>query len=105
MKKVKRKRNYRLSKAACPGGHGPVFKFPSEAMVKEMLKNNGALVTLIGFENNKKDDQGNMFNFIMSNGARSTQRDPSNRTDHTFMIPADAIKRIRSVTIHYTYYI
>ena len=37
MKKVNRKRNYRLSKVACPGGDGPAFEFPSAAMVKKML--------------------------------------------------------------------
>ena len=51
MKKVNRKRNYRLSKAACPCDDGPVFEFPSAAMVKKMLSKNGAPHTLVGFEN------------------------------------------------------
>ena len=55
MKKVNRKRNYRLSKAACPDGRGPVFEFPSAAMVREMLSKNEALHTLIGFENSRED--------------------------------------------------
>ena len=37
MKKVNRKRNYRLSKATCPSNNGPEFEFPSVAMVKYML--------------------------------------------------------------------
>ena len=37
MKKVYRKRNYRLSKAACPVGSQRVFESPSAAMVKKML--------------------------------------------------------------------
>ncbi len=41
------------------------------------------------------------FNFILSNGAQSTQRDENYPTDHTFMMPTDALKQIRSVTIHY----
>ena len=48
-----------------------------------------------GFENNN----GNFFNFILSNGSRSTQRDDANY--YTHMIPEDALKMIRSVTIHY----
>jgi hypothetical protein len=37
----------------------------------------------------------------MSNGTRSTQRDEEYPTDFTHMIPADALHKIRSVTIHY----
>ncbi len=40
------------------------------------------------------------FNFILSNGTRSNLRDEGETLfDH--FIPADAIKRTRSVTIHY----
>ena len=90
MKKVNRKRNYRLSKAACLKGSGPVFEFPSAAMVKKMLYKNSALDTLVGFENNAEDGDGPAFNFVFDNGTRSTQRDgewPYN----DFMIPADAL--------------
>ncbi len=51
---------------------------------------------LAGFENNN----GNFFNFILSNDTRSTQRDAT--IYYTYMIPKDALKMIRSVTIHYT---
>ncbi len=54
---------------------GQVFEFPSAAMVKKMLSKNGALHTLSGFENNLKDEIIISFNFILSNGTRSTQCD------------------------------
>ncbi len=38
---------------------------------------------------------------MLSNGAQSTQRDETKPTDHSFMIPANALHKIRSVTIHY----
>ncbi len=98
MKKVNRKRNYRLSKAACPGGNGPVFEFPSEAIVKKMLSKNGAPHTIVGLENSLNGISGINFNFILSNGSRSAQRDEA-KTYYDYMIPKDAIKRIRSVTI------
>ena len=58
-------------------------------------------IYLIGFENNKKDGTGCNFNWILSNGDRSTQRDEKHPTRYTFMIPTDALHKIRSVTIHY----
>ena len=61
----------------------------------------GVLHTLIGFENSQENGKGELFNFIMSNGTRSTQRDEDAPTDYSFMIPADALDKIRSVTIHY----
>ena len=56
---------------------------------------------MIGFESNKKDGTGGHFNFILENGTRSTQRDVKSPTKDTFMIPEDALNRIRSVKIHY----
>ncbi len=56
---------------------------------------------LIGFENDWKNGEGSFFNFILSNGTRSTQRDEEYQTDHTFMIPADALNKIKSVCIEY----
>ncbi len=76
------------------------FVFPSAAMIREWR---GVLHTLIGFENNKGDGRGYAFNFILSNGTRSTQRDRYRRTKYDYMIPADAHNKIRSVTIHYNY--
>ncbi len=57
-------------------------------------------IHLIGFENNKKDGTGAYFNWILSNGARSTQRDKG-ITYYDHMIPKDTLKKIKSVTIYY----
>ncbi len=57
-------------------------------------------IYLIGFENNRENGTGHLFNWILSNGDRSTQRDGDIKYyDH--MIPADALNKIRRVTIHY----
>ncbi len=101
MKKVNRIRKIRLSDAVCPDGSGPVLEFPSAAMISKIMKNNGALHTLIGFENNYEDGEMYLLNFILSNGSRSTQED----TWYTHMIPKNVLKKIRSVTIHYYTYI
>jgi hypothetical protein len=63
----------------------------------------GVLHTLVSFLNNLENGRGFHFNFILSNGTRSTQSDEKYLTDHTHMIPSDAIKRIRSVKIYYLY--
>ncbi len=76
-----------------------MFQFVDEtAFLQEWFKTR-AISQLVGFENNRKDGYGDCFNFILSNGAQSTQRDKI-LTDQTFMIPADALNKIRSVTIH-----
>ncbi len=74
------------------------FVFPSAAMMREWR---GVIHTLIGFENNEVDGKGSRYNFILSNGTRSTQRDDWAPTKYTHMMPADALNKIRSVTIHY----
>ncbi len=61
----------------------------------------GTINLLVGFENNKKYGTGYYFNFILSNGTRSTQRDEHKPTDYDHMIPTDSLKTVRSVTIHY----
>ncbi len=63
----------------------------------------GVLHTLIGFENYEEDGKGIEFNFILSNGARSTQRDENWPTKYSFLIPKDALNKIRSVKIHDRY--
>ncbi len=60
---------------------------------------------LSGFELYKEDGIDNCMNFILSNGDRSAQRDPSKKTDYSHMIPTDALSKLRSVTIHYNNYI
>ncbi len=61
----------------------------------------GVLYTLIGFENHRKDGNDVCFNFILSNGNRSTQRDKYH-TYYDHMMPKDAIHKIRRVNINYT---
>ena len=62
-------------------------------------------IYLIGFENGREDGTGSRFNWIFSNGDRSTQRD-KDCTYYDHMIPKDALNKIRSVTIrHSTYHI
>ncbi len=61
---------------------------------------NGDLFTLAGFENNDEDGKGDKFNFIMSNGAKTKQRDKGCNY-YTLMMPAGAEKRIRAVHIHH----
>ncbi len=69
-------------------------------MVSEMLAN-GVLNYLAGFENNDKDGESCFFNWILSNGDRSQQRDRRAPTIFTHMFPAGSHKKIRSVNIHY----
>ncbi len=59
----------------------------------------GVLLTLVGFENSKEDGTGASFNFILSNGTRSDR--VYSGLKYTFMIPFDALTKIRSVTIHH----
>ncbi len=58
----------------------------------------GFIYHLTGFENSAVDGKAAYFNFVFSNGSRSTQKG----TFHTHMIPANALKKIRKVKIHYT---
>ena len=56
---------------------------------------------LSGFKNSAKDGTSCRMNFFLSNGDRSTQRDEYWPTNYTHMIPADALNKIRRITIHY----
>jgi len=81
-----------------------LFTFPDETTILNEWFKTRALHTLAGFENNSEYGADNPFNFILSNGTRSTQRDEGLETDHTHMIPKDVINKIRSVAIiHNTY--
>lgn len=51
-----------------------VLEFPTQAEINRMLESRKH-VFLIGFENNRKDGTGMFFNFVLSNGSRSTQKD------------------------------
>jgi hypothetical protein len=82
-----------------------LFQFQTEtAILKEWFKTR-ALHTLIGFENDCEDGTGSAFNFILSNGTRSTQCDEDFPTKYEHIIPNKTLKRIRSVTIIYSAYI
>ena len=58
----------------------------------------GVLHTLNGLENSRQDGTGISFNFILSNGARTQQRDRWDPTDFTHMMPKDS--RTVSVSIY-----
>ncbi len=80
-----------------------MFQFNDEiTILNEWLKTR-ALHTLVGFESDEVDGTGEDFNFILSNGTRSNQRDEG-YTYYDRMMPADAHNKIRSVTIHFHYY-
>ncbi len=61
----------------------------------------GVLNHFSGFENNELEGTGFNFNWILSNGHRSQQRDANYPTKYTFMMPEGSHKMIRSVNIHY----
>ncbi len=61
----------------------------------------GELHYLTGFKNNRENGEGISFNFVFSNGDRFTQIDEHVPTYFTHLIPADSLKMIRSVLIHY----
>ena len=52
-----------------------------------------------GALNRKKNGEGNHLNFILSNGARTEQKD-AKETYHDHMMPADAHLRVRSISIY-----
>ncbi len=72
--------------------------FPSAAMIRAW---GGVLHTLVSFENDSKKGSGNLFNFILTNGTRSTQRDDKAPTKYEYMIPVNALNKIRRVAIYY----
>ncbi len=97
---VRRNPTIRRSDLVC---HNPEstgdFEWPTKARIDQVLAS-GVLHHFIGFENNKKDGTGIWFNFLLSNGDRSKQRD-KNMTYYDHMMPAGSHTRIRSVNIHY----
>ncbi len=75
-----------------------MFHFNDETTILNKWLKTRALHTLVGFED--FNGTGDLFNFILSNGTRSTQRDGVH-TYYDIMLPADALNKIRSVIIHY----
>ncbi len=80
-----------------------LFQFQTETAILQEWFKTRVINQLVGFENNRQDGKDCFFNFILSNGTRSTQRDERfNYYDR--MIPADLLNKIRSVTIYNNYH-
>ena len=77
-----------------------LFQFPDEITILNECLKTGTINQLVGFENCSEDGLGEIFNFILSNGTRSAQRDEG-YTYYDHMMPADAHNKIRSVTIYH----
>jgi len=90
----------RLTELVCENpASSVVFEYPTKAMRDEYTAK-GEIPYITGFENDKENGVGCSFDFILSNGQRSNQRDSgSNYFSH--MIPADEFHRIRIVNICY----
>ncbi len=92
----------RKSKIVCPNPKNTtLFQYQTETAILKEWCETRAIHQLVGFENHREDGKGSHFNFVLSNGTRSTQRDMHEPTKYTFMIPADAINKIRSVKIYH----
>ena len=92
----------RRSQIVCPDPESTsCFHFQTEAAILREWRKTGVINQLVGFKNNHATGKGDIFNFILSNGTRSTQRDEKYPTKYTHMIPKDAIKKIGRVDIHY----
>jgi hypothetical protein len=93
---------FRRSQIVCPRADGTSwFQFQAETTILEEWSKTGTISQLVGFEKSWDSGTDCLFNFILSNGARSTQRDEDVPTKYDHMIPADALHKIRSVTIHH----
>ena len=78
-----------MSDIVCPDVESPtLFEFPSQEVI-EKYKLNGVIPYLVGLENSQKDGKGFRFNFILSNGERSEQRDDG-KTYYTHFMPVEA---------------
>jgi len=66
---------------------------------KELMK--GKLHTLAGFISSSIDGTGVRMNFVFSNGDISPQHDKDYPTNYKFVLPSEAINRIRSITIYF----
>ncbi len=81
-----------------------VFEYPTKAMSDEYKKKR-VTPYIIGFENNEQNGTGVYFNFTLSNGHRSHQRDEG-YTYYDHLMPERCHSKIRSVNIHqYNHYI
>ncbi len=99
MKAVKTLPTIRRSDVVCPEPRNiGELVFPTKAMTEQWY---GVIHTIVGFENNSKNGGGGRFNFITSNGERTTQTEDSYKTEFTHMMPPDSRNKIRSVAIHH----
>lgn len=90
----------RLSQLLCVNSSSLTdFEFPPQAELARTLAA-GKRDFLVGFENNRENGMGLFFNFVLSNGNRSTQIDEG-MNYYERMLPEDTLNRIRSVTIYY----
>ncbi len=71
------------------------FAFPSQKMIDAWR---GQLNTLLGFENTQQDGRFWVFNFVLSNGQRSEQRDVG-VAYYNHVMPKD--KKVKSVDIFF----
>lgn len=78
--------------------NGTVYEFPKHDEITKMLSSR-VLHFLVGFQNNHEDGTGIRFNFIMSNGLRSSLKFV--QTDYEHMIPKEAQNKIKSIVVHY----
>jgi hypothetical protein len=83
-----------------PESSTTLFQFFDETAILQDWFKTRAINQLVGFENDRVSGSGWNFNFIMSNGTRSTQRDFWAPTKYAYMMPEDALNKIRSVIIH-----
>ncbi len=65
----------------------------------DVMLSSGVLHTLVGFGTSKQGS-GSFFNFVLSNGAKSQQRDVG-MTYYNHMMPEGSHKRIKSVEIYH----
>ena len=73
-----------------------VFEFPTQAEIAKMLAA-GVRPFLVGFENSRQNGLVGHFNFVLSNGLRSTQRDNGFTYYDYMVVPFDALEKIRQV--------
>jgi len=76
-----------------------VFEYPPIASVAN-YKAKG--IYLAGFESDRENGDSPVFNFVMSNGDRSSKVKNSATTKYKIMIPDSVLKTMRAVTIEYS---
>ena len=75
-----------------------VFVWPPESKTAEYMAKG---IYFNGVENDKRNGTGRCFNWILSNGHNSEQRDDECPTDFIHVMPQDAHLRIKKVEVYY----